>query len=256
MHPLTKLLAACAAAVLAGCATYTTPGAGVRLDDLPITDQPTAPRARESQEGEPDFIQSSKAGPAASFPAHVAIARVQAPGYSSSTNSCYGEGRYCVVTRRDIESDASYEQLSKLPSMAGLAVMNRLVLPRKLTTAADLRRAAAVLSTDMLLVYTFDTGFRVENSVVAPVTVITLGLLPTKKASITTTASAAVLDVRTGFVYGLAEATATEEQRANVWSTADAMDDARKKAESVAFEKLVGEIVRLWGDVVKMHRRS
>ena len=241
------------AAAASGCATYTTPGGGVRLDDLPAADFPAATRAAGE---EPDFVELVKAEPAASFPARIAIVRIQAPGYSSRTNSCYGEGRYCVVTTRDIESDASYEQLSKLPSMAGLAVMNRFVLPRKFTTSGDLRRAAAALRTDMLLLYTLDTGFKVENSEVSPLTVISLGLLPTRKANIAATASAVMLDVRTGFIYGLAEATAIEEQRANVWSTADAIDSARKKAESVAFEKLVGEIAKFWDDVVRTHRRG
>ena len=108
----------------------------------------------------------------------------------------------------------------------------------------------------MLLVYTLDTGFKVENKAVGPLTVISLGVLPTKKARVTTTASAALLDVRTGFIYGLAEATAIEEQRASVWSTADAIDSARKEAESAAFQKLVGEIARFWDDVVRTHQRA
>jgi hypothetical protein len=229
----------------------------VRIGDVATEEVPSTDRSTGSPPAEaPDFIQLTKGEPAASFPARVAIVRIQATGYSSPTSACYGEGRYCAVTTRDTESDDSYDKLSKLPSMAGLAVMNRLVLPRRLTSARDLRQVAAVLRADMLLVYTLDTGFKVENKAIGPLTVISLGVLPTKKAHVTTTASAALLDVRTGFIYGLAEATAIEEQRASVWSTSDAIDSARKQAEAAAFAKLVGEIARFWDDVVRTHQRA
>jgi hypothetical protein len=257
MKPMAKLLTACTLVLMAGCSTYTTPGAGVRIEDLPTADLPSANRSSGSLSSEElDFAQSLKAQPTASFPARVAIARIQVAGYSSASNTCYGEGRLCVVITRDIETDESYDKLSKLPSMAGLAAMNRLVLPRKFTNTKDLRQAAAILRADMLLVYTLDTAFKIENTFIGPLALISLGLLPNKKARVTTTASAAMFDVRTGFIYGLAEATAIEEQRATFWSTSDAIDSARKTAESAAFEKLVGEIAKFWGDVLKTHRRD
>ena len=74
-------------------------------------------------------------------PARLAVARVQASGYYSRSNTCYGSGRYCVVTTRDIEPEAAFERLSKLPQVAGLALMNRMLLPGKLTSAKDLRQA-------------------------------------------------------------------------------------------------------------------
>src|SRR5437660_110244 len=77
-------LAALLAALSTGCATYTTPGAGMNIQDLAKADT--------------DIADLMKVEPAAVFPARIAVARVQASGYYSHSNTCYGKGRYCVVT--------------------------------------------------------------------------------------------------------------------------------------------------------------
>jgi hypothetical protein len=234
-----KCLCACLVLMATGCASYTTPGAGVNLQNLSKADASIA--------------ELMKIEPAAPFPARVSVARVQASGYSSRSNTCYGSGQFCVVTTRDIEPEASFDRLSKMPQMAALALMNRMLLPSKLSSAMDLRRAAATLKTDLLLVYSMDTGFNVESTDIGPLALISLGFLPNKKARVTATASAALFDVRTGFVYGVAESTAFEEQRATFWSSNEAIDSARKKAETDAFQKLVGEIEKFWADVIRTH---
>lgn len=232
------LLAALSAA---GCATYTTPGAGLNLKTFANT--------------EPGIEARMNVEPAVVFPARLAVARVQAPGYASRSAMCYGTGRYCVVTARDIETDESQKRLSGLPLVAGVAFLNRMIVSARIDSTKDLREAAATLKTDMLLLYSIDTGFNVESTDVGPLAVITLGFLPTKNARVTATASAALYDVRTGFVYGLAEASATEEQRGTFWSTTDAIETARKRAEADAYQKMIGEIERFWGDVLKTHVR-
>jgi len=241
-RPILACALTVALGLAAGCSTYTTPGAGVNIENLARADV--------------DIAELMKAEPAAVFPARIALARVQASGYySPSGNSCYGKGRYCVLTTRDVESDASYERLSRMPLVAGLAVMNRMLLPAELASSKDLRQAAAGLKTDLLLVYSVDTAFRIENTDVGPLALITLGFLPTKNAKVTATASAAMFDVRTGFVYGVAEASAVEEQRGTFWSSSEAVDSARKKAEAAAYEKLIGEIEKFWADVLRTHVR-
>lgn len=235
------VLAVLAAALSSGCATYTTPGAGMSLQDLASADT--------------DIAELLKVEPAAVFPARIALARVQSSGYYSRSNTCYGSGRYCVVTTRDVEPEASYDRLSKLPLVSAVALMNRMLLPGKLSSAKDLRQAAASLKTDLLLVYSLDTGFNIENTDVGPLALISLGFLPTKKARVTATASAALFDVRTGFVYGVAEASAIEEQRGTFWSSSEAVDSARKKAEAEAFQKLIGEIEKFWADILRTHVR-
>jgi hypothetical protein len=243
MKRLFSLWAAVAAlaALLSGCATYTTPGGGISLQDLAKADT--------------DIADLLKLEPAAVFPARIAVARVQATGYYSHSNTCYGTGRYCVVTTRDVEPEESYDRLSKLPLVSAVALMNRLLLSGKLTSAKDLRQAAAGLKTDLLLVYSLDTSFNIENTDVGPLALVSLGFLPTKKAKVTATASAVLFDVRTGFVYGVVEATSTETQRGTFWSSSEAVDSARKKAEADAFQKMIGEIEKFWADMLRTHVR-
>lgn len=235
-------LHACAllAALLApGCATYTTPGAGMSLGDLAKADW--------------EIAELLKVEPAAVFPARISVARVQASGYYSYSNTCYGAGRYCVVTTRDVEPESSFDRLAKMPMVAGVALVNRVLLGERLSSAKDLRQAAATVKTDLLLVYSLDTSFNIQNTDIGPLALVSLGFLPTKKARVTATASAALFDVRTGFVYGVAEASAIEEQRGTFWSSAEAVDSARKAAEAAAFQKLIGEVEKFWADVLRMH---
>ncbi len=69
----------------------------------------------------------------------------------------------------------------------------------------------------------------------------------------TTTASAAFFDVRTEFLYGLAEASARESRYASVWGSSDAVDELRVATERKAFEALVPEIEKAWSGIVDEH---
>src|SRR5205807_1721864 len=110
----------------------------------------------------------------------------------SGSAQTYGRGAYTVVTTRDVESNDGKDQmepLEKLPMMTGIAPINRLLLPEELKSDLELRQAAATLHADMLLIYTLDTNFKVEDAI-APLTVVTLGLSPNQQARVVTTASA------------------------------------------------------------------
>jgi hypothetical protein len=229
---------ATAALGAAGCSVaYTTPGSGMQMDAL----------ARG------DIKERLDRRPAANFPANLAVARVQGSGYRSYTQESYGEGRYSVVTTRDIEKQADFERIAKMPRVAGVAPVSRLLLPERLNSDEELRVAAASLRADMLLVYTFDTSFATDESLIAPLRLFYLALLPDQKTKITTTASAAIFDVRTGFVYGAAEATAHEEHVTSLWSNSAAVDQSRQQTEREAFDKLLGEIETTWAGVVRQH---
>ena len=240
---LSQMAALCLLVAASGCATYTTPGAGVSVGNLSKADT--------------DIAELFNRQPAALFPARLAVARIQASGYYSRSNgNCYGTGQYCVLTTRDIETEKDFERLSNTPMVSGVAMMSRVILPAKLESTKELRLAAASLKTDLLLVYSVDTGFHIENTDVGPLAMLSLGFLPTKKARVTSTASAAIYDVRTGFLYGVAEATASEEQRGTFWSSSEAVDNARVKAEAEAFKKLVGELEALSVNVVRQHAQT
>ncbi len=227
--------------VAQGCSsTYTTPASGVNISSL--TDD--------------DIAKLMKLKPASQFPARIAIARVQASGYVSRTNSGYGSGRYSVVTTRDIEDDSDFEKISKLKMVKGIAPLSRLLLPSKnLDSIKDLRLSAARLKTDLILVYSVDTAFHVEGTPLGPLSAITLGFLPNKKAFVSSTTSGALFDVRTGYVYGTSEATKREEQRTTIWNSRDAIDKARITAEKASFKAFVTEFEKLWTRTISQYAK-
>lgn len=85
-----------------------------------------------------------------------------------------------------------------------------------------------------------------EGTPLGPLSAITLGFLPNKKAFVTSTTSGALIDVRTGFVYGVAEATKREEQRTTIWNSQNAIDKARMDSEKASFKSFIGEFEKLW----------
>jgi hypothetical protein len=215
---------------ICGCAHYRTPGGGVSIPA--ITDANVA--------------EALARPPAAQFPAHLVVARVQSSGYESSSGYAYGSGRYSVLTTRDIETEADFMQLASMPGVAGVGALNRLLLPVKLKSAQELREAAAQLRGDILLLYTMDTQFHTESKLVAPLQVVTLGIFASEKSRIVTTCAAAFIDVRTGYVYGLAEGSAIDTRRSSVWRTEAAIDAARLKTEREAFSNALQEIAKAW----------
>lgn len=226
------------ALALSGCsASYTTPGGSVPLADL----------------SETDINEVLTRKPTARFPAKIAVARVQAPGYESHRNTSFGTGRYSVMMTREVESDEDFARIEAMPMVGGVGPLSRILLPTQLDSIKDLRIVAAHLKADILLIYTFDTTFRVGEQHFRPLNVIALGFLPNKEVAVTTTASAAFFDVRTEFLYGLAEATAKESRYASVWGSGDAVDDLRIATERTAFQALVPEIEKAWSGIVKEH---
>ncbi len=224
--------------MLTGCAVnYTTPAGGVSIASL--TDD--------------DIADLMKVEPASQFPARIAVARIQASGYVSRTNNSYGSGRYSVVTVRDIEDEGDFQKMLNLPMVAGVAPLNRLLLSPNLDSIKDLRLSAARLKTDMLLIYSVDTTFHVESTPLGPLSLITLGTLPNEKAFVTSTTSGALVDVRTGFIYGASESTEREEQRTNMWSTQDAIDQARIVSEKASFKGFVKGFEELWKNIVEQY---
>jgi len=217
--------------LVSGCASYVTPGHGADLATL-----------KQSDAGLQEVMARK---PLATFPCAIAVVRLQAPGYRSQTAESFGSGRYSVVTTRDVETTEQIERLTKLPQVQGLAPVNRLLLPERLDSEQDLRRAAAQLHADMLLVYTLDTTFYVDDGLKAA-SVVTLGLSPHEKARVATTASAVLFDTRNGYVYGVAEASARHEQFTNAWDSEHAIDSARLMTEADAFGKLVDELEKTW----------
>lgn len=234
-----------------GCATYNTPGGRADFRAIGLVDDPAA-TAGTGQPTDAVIASGFAKRPAARFPASVAVVRVQATGYRSPTAQTYGQGTFCVVTGRDVEPEGAIEGLASLPMLRGIGPLNRLLLPSTLQNEYDLRKAAAELHADMLLIYTFDTSFNREDDS-TPLNVVTLGITPTQQTRIGSVASAILMDTRTGFIYGLADGQASFHARQNAWVTPAAIDNDRRKVEAEAFEKMVKNMTTTWHNVVREH---
>lgn len=233
---------------LAGCASkYVTPMRGADLRELGLTG--------DSKRALTDLTvqQALDKQPLASFPTGLAVVRIQSPGYSSQTAQGWGTGRYSIVTTRDIEQDAQFERLGKLPRVTAVAPVNRLLFTSgRLDSDLELRHAAALLHADVLLIYTLDTTFYIDDPAV-PLSVISLGLSPNRCVRATTTASAVFMGTHNGYIYGLAEATAHNDRISSAWTDGDAIDVARRRTETEAFGKLVMELERTWTGILLQH---
>lgn len=216
-----------------GCATYLPPGAKADLQAL-------AP---------PSIQEGFAAKPSRPFPASLAVVRIQAPTYGNyylnRHGGQYGTGRYTVIMTREVETQAQFDRVAALPRVAGLVTLNRLLLPSKLEGDREIREAAARLQADLVLVYTFDTAF-FDHDAARPLTVITLGLSPTRKITAVTTVSALLLDTRTGYVYAAYEVTERAATLATSWGSGESADATRQTTERNAFAKLVDEFAREW----------
>jgi hypothetical protein len=221
--------------ILTGCATYRTPGAGVSIPELTTS---------------PNIAEAMARKPAATWPARIIVVRVQGPGYVSTSNQGYGRGRFSVVTTRDIEQEADFQRIGAMPQVAAVGMLSRLLLPGNLGSADDLRTGAAQLQGDIVMMYTIDTVFRTETNNIGPLQTLALGFFPTHKAKVTSTCSVALLDTRSGFVYGVAESTSGADQRSDAWNEQKAIDKARARAEREAFTGALGEVEKLWGGIV------
>lgn len=226
------------AIVLTSCGSYTTPGGSVNISQL--ADENIAE------------VLSNEA--VAEFPVNLAIARIQAPRY---TNYRYQRNNYdqpgsnfSMVLTRDVEEDDAFKKLSQLDGITQASPFNRLLLPYGYNSIKDLRLAAAKMKAEVLLVYTFDTEFVIETKNYGPQNVFTLGYLKNKEVKVVTTASAAIFDVQTEYLYGLAEVTSRASKKSNAWKKNDQVDALRVQTEKEAFNKLVSEVESVWASVV------
>jgi hypothetical protein len=237
------LILAAVALLMSGCATYIPPGGKADL-------QVFAP---------PDIQAGFAAKPTNPFPASIAVVRVQAPAYSNyylqQRGGSYGSGRYSVILAKEADEDSQLERVNKLQQVAGLVTINRMLLPERLEGDREIRGAASRLQADLVFLYTFDTSF-FDTDVAKPLSVITLGLAPTRKISAVTTCSALLIDTRTGYIYSAYEVTERAETFSTSWGSRDSADEARRKNEQDAFKKLIDEFATTWTKVLERHAKK
>ena len=232
-----------AAILLSGCASYITPGAKADL-------QAFAP---------PDIQAGFAAKPTNPFPASIAVVRVQSPTYSNyyiqQNGGRYGSGRYSVILAKEENEDSQLERVTKLGQVAGLVSINRLLLPERLDSDKEIRGAASRLQADLVFLYTFDTSF-LDTDMAKPLSVITLGLSPTRKISAVTTCSALLMDTRTGYIYSAYEATERQQTLSTSWGSRDTADEMRRTLEQNAFKKLVDDLAASWPKLLERYAQK
>jgi len=239
MANLARFLAGSLALTLAACtSSYITPG---RQADLATFTNP-------------DIKKAFTAKPAITFPATIAVVRVQDRDYRSASAEGVSSGAYSVVTNRDLEIPQDLDLLSTQPGVGGVVNLNRLLLPKSLSSDLDLRLAAAKLQADVILVYTMDTILN-DDEVIAPLTVLTLGLAPNKPYKVSSTASAILMDTKTGYIYGALEEIGSQKGLTIAWGNSNAIEAARHKAERQALTNLLNSFPDFWKRVYAKYRK-
>ena len=164
----------------------------------------------------------------------------------------------CNQTRqqlRNLDAAGKLDTLKKLPSLAGITPVSSLVISDgngKVGSDVLLREAAAKLHTDAILSLKVDTHIS-DGKIFAPLTPLSLGLLPNNRAAVIATALAALVDTRTGYVYGTLERSAGKSSFTNSWDDYT-RDRTVERASSEAMMKLFSEIPDFWRGVVQAHR--
>lgn len=243
MHPAIRalpfLVFAAALALLSGCASYVPPGPKADLDVFA---------------SDKDIEKNFALRPAATFPATLAVVRAQGPRYSNHYlrhhGGAQGEGAYTLVTVREAGEQAQLDLLAGLPQVAGVTGINRLLVPAKLESDRELRAIASRLQADLILVYTFDTAF-FDHNVAKPISVVSLGLAPTRQITAVTTVSALLIDTRSGYIHGTFEATESARHLSTSWGSADSADAARRSTERLAFTRLINDFTAAWPSISK-----
>jgi hypothetical protein len=236
----TELIVGSIAVLMSGCASYVPPG----------------PKADLQVFAPPDIQAGFAVKPTNPFPASIAVVHVQAPAYTNyylqQRGGTYGSGRYSVILAKEAGEDSQLERVSKLRQIAGLVTVNRMLLPERLEDDKDIRAAASRLQADLLFLYTFDTSF-FDSDAAKPLTIITLGLSPTRRITAVTTCSALLMDTRTGYLYSAYEVTQRAETFSTSWGSRDTADEARHNNELEAFKKLIDDFTTSWPKVLERH---
>lgn len=183
--------------------------------------------------------------PAITFPASIALVRVQGSG---------NDDGYKIITTRELETEEDFHAIAKIPGIAGLVSMNTLLLPDSTSSAEDIRAAAAKLHANAVLIYTVSSDCH-NSDVVPPLTLLTLGLAPNTTYKATSSASAILMDTKTGFVYGALEEKAAHSGLTSPLESDNTMNAASRNTERVAFEKVVASFEPFWKQVYARYAR-
>ena len=231
LTPILPLLAA--TLIFTGCSSH--------------VNSPAVSRAREAKRAEfsdPLIARAANAKPAMQFPATIAIAP-----------NDHGVREHV----RALSAIGKLDGLDSLPQLARTTVISPTILgetdrEHRITPDIRLREAAAKLHADAVLIIATETQ-ATDGRIIEPLTELSLGLLPNKRYELISTAFAALVDVRTGYVYGTDEKSRAKSGITMAWGSDDVIRRARSKAERDAMEKLFADFPAFWRGVVATHHR-
>jgi len=225
-----QLLVLCAASLLAGCASHINSPA-VR----------SAIEAKRAAFSDPLLARAYRAQPTMRFPATIAVAA--ADGETGGT-------------LRALSAEGRLDTMKTLPQVANFIMLSSLLYSLEPGSAKPdlvIREAAAKMHADAVLIITTVTQ-ATDGKIVAPLTELSLGLFPNKRYELVSTALAALVDMRTGYVYGALEESRARSGITMAWGSDDVIRHARTKTERDALEKLVAAFPQFWRGVVQHHQ--
>ena len=237
---------------LLGCQSHVVRPSGADMAAFGVV---VDPETREWQTDN-DIARTLELVPLARFPTALAVVRVQgAAPHSRSGGVSYGRGAYRVVLTPTVETDTHLQQIGGLDEVTGIVRLNRLVLGQQLKTDKELRNAAARLHADLLLVYTINTEWTIDEDP-KPLNSITFGLSRFKNITVTSTATALLLGTHNGFVYATSEVTREKKYKDNAWRNSEQIEEAQEQLEQQAFDGLVESFTDSWPQVLRVYTTS
>lgn len=191
--------------------------------------------------------------PLARFPATLAVVRVQSAAPASRSHGVsHGRGAYRVVLTPTVETEDHFRQIGRLDQVRGAIRLNRLVLGGEGRTNKALRTAAARLHADLLLVYTINTEWTIDNDA-EPLDAIAFGFSKYKNVKVTSTATALLLGTHNGYIYAASEVARDTKYKDNAWRNSEQIEEAQETLEQQAFDGLVDSFVDAWPGVIDVY---
>jgi hypothetical protein len=160
---------------------------------------------------------------------------------------------------RALSAFGRLDALNSLPQLARTTVISPNIIgetdkDHRITADLRLREAAAKLHADAVLFIAVETQ-ATDGKLIAPLADLSLGLLPNKRYELISTAFAALVDTRTGYVYGTDEMSSARSGLTMAWGSDDVIRNARSKVERAAVEKLFADFPAFWRGIVATHHR-
>jgi len=224
---ITSALLLVTATLLTGCSSHiNSPGVARAIE------------AKRAAFSDPLIARAYNAKPTMRYPATIAIA---------------GSDAAVRDHIRAISAHGKFDSLQSLPQIAGIVPLSSLLMRPDTKPDIAVREAAAKMHADAVLILATETQ-ATDGKIIAPLTELSLGLLPNKHYELIATALAALVDTRTGYIYGVLEKSRARSGLTMAWGSDEVISRARSKAEHEAMEKLFADFPAFWRGVIKNRR--